>query len=200
MADAGTRTGAETRRRLLGAAATAFAHSGYHGTATAEIAAAAGVSEPTLFKHFGSKQALLVAALQQTAGDLMMVLDAPPDPGADPFETFVSRTRGLLADPKLAQLSRLRNFALALTDEANLAGLGSELDRFLNQIAGAIALGQKTGAVRKDVAPADVSELVLALSLLFGFRSALEGDGPAADRLSSVVDTLLAMLRAPERS
>jgi len=160
----------------------------------------AGVSEPTLFKHFGSKHALLVAALSQTARDLMAELDAPLDPAADPFVAFVERARGLLADPKLAQLSRLRNFALALTDEANLTGLGTDLDRFLQRIADAIAQGQKTGAVRNDVAPADVSELILSLSLLFGFRSALEGDGPAADRLSSVVDTLLAMLYAPGRS
>ena len=200
MTDVRTRAGDQTRKRLLEAAATAFSRHGYHGTSTAEIASAAGVSEPTLFKHFGSKQALLLAALKQTASDLMTMLDAPLDPAADPFEAFVERARGLLADPKLAQLSRLRNFALALTDEANLGGLGADLDRFLERIAEAVAQGQKTGAVRKDVAPADVSELVLALSLLFGFRSALEGDGPAADRLSSVVDTLLAMLRAPERS
>lgn len=200
MADGRTSAGEQTRRRLLEAAATAFSRRGYHGTATADIAAAAGVSEPTLFKHFGSKHALLVAALSQTARDLMAELDAPLDPAADPFVAFVERARGLLADPKLAQLSRLRNFALALTDEANLTGLGTDLDRFLQRIADAIAQGQKTGAVRNDVAPADVSELILSLSLLFGFRSALEGDGPAADRLSSVVDTLLAMLYAPGRS
>ena len=200
MADIRTRAGEQTRRRLLEAAATAFSRRGYHGTATAEIAAAAGVSEPTLFKHFGSKQALLVAALKQTASDLMAELDAPFDPAEDPFEAFVERARGLLGDPKLAQLSRLRNFALALTDEADLSGLTSELDRFLERVADAVVLGQKTGALRRDVTPADVSELVFAVSLLFGFRSALVGDGPAADRLSSVVDTLLTTLRAPERS
>ena len=170
MADVGTRAGAQTRRRLLAAAATAFAHRGYHGTATAEIAAAAGVSEPTLFKYFGSKQALLVAALSQTARDLMAELDAPIDPAADPFEAFVERARGLLADPKLAQLSRLRNFALAVTDEADLSGLTAELDRFLGRVVDAVVLGQKTGALREDVAAADISELIFAMSLLFGFR------------------------------
>lgn len=200
MADVRTRAGEQTRRRLLEAAAAAFSRRGYHGTATAEIAAAAGVSEPTLFKHFGSKQALLVAALSQTARDLLAELDAPLDPAADPFEAFVERARGLLADPKLAQLSRLRNFALALTDEADLSGLTAELLRFLARVADAVVLGQKSGALRKDVTPADVAELIFAVSLLFGFRSALEGDGPAADRLSSLVDTLLVMLYAPGRS
>ena len=94
MADIRTRAGEQTRRRLLEAAATAFSRRGYHGTATAEIAAAAGVSEPTLFKHFGSKQALLVAALKQTASDLMAELDAPFDPAEDPFEAFVDIGKG----------------------------------------------------------------------------------------------------------
>jgi AcrR family transcriptional regulator len=48
----------ETRRRILNAAAQFFAEKGFAGAATRQIAAAAGVNEVTLFRHFGTKAAL----------------------------------------------------------------------------------------------------------------------------------------------
>ncbi|WP_433440762.1 TetR family transcriptional regulator [Nonomuraea sp. CA-141351] len=57
-------TAAETRERLLQAAAEVFAQRGYDGTRVADIAAAAGVSNGALYAHFGSKADLLVAALE----------------------------------------------------------------------------------------------------------------------------------------
>jgi AcrR family transcriptional regulator len=55
---------AETRERLMRAAANAFAERGYDGTRVADIAAAAGVSNGALYAHFGSKAELLIAALR----------------------------------------------------------------------------------------------------------------------------------------
>jgi AcrR family transcriptional regulator len=57
-------TAAETRDRLLLAAADVFAERGYDGTRVADIAAAAGVSNGALYSHFASKAELLVAALR----------------------------------------------------------------------------------------------------------------------------------------
>lgn len=54
-----------TGDKLISAAIDLIAEQGYDGTTTKEIAAAAGVSEVTLFRHFGSKQALLVAAFER---------------------------------------------------------------------------------------------------------------------------------------
>ena len=199
MAERTRRSGAQTRDRLLDAARVAFARRGYHGTTTAEIAAAAGCSEPTLFKHFGSKQALLVAAIHATGVQLVATLKAPLPPGRDPFEAFAERARSLLLNPSLGELSRLRTFALALSDEVDLGDAASGLRTFLNSAAEAVAAGQASGSVRPDLVPADVAQLVFAIALLFGFRSALDGDQAAAADLAPVVDSLLTMLRVPER-
>ncbi len=48
----------EVRRLLLDAARDLFARQDYRSTTTREIAEAAGVIEPLLFRHFGSKAAL----------------------------------------------------------------------------------------------------------------------------------------------
>ncbi len=49
-----------TRARLLAAALELFAREGYDGTTVAQIAAAAGVTEMTFYRHFGSKDQLLL--------------------------------------------------------------------------------------------------------------------------------------------
>jgi len=52
-----------TRELILEAAARVFAEGGTRGATTRRIAEAAGVNEVTLFRHFGSKEALLGEAL-----------------------------------------------------------------------------------------------------------------------------------------
>lgn len=49
-----------TRRDLLASARTLFAERGYEGTSAADIAAAAGVTERTLFRYFPNKLALVL--------------------------------------------------------------------------------------------------------------------------------------------
>ncbi|MGH7735362.1 MAG: TetR/AcrR family transcriptional regulator [Gemmatimonadales bacterium] len=59
-----TRVPADERRKLvLTAAIAAFARDGYAGTSTEEIAAAAGISQPYLFRLFGTKRDLFVATM-----------------------------------------------------------------------------------------------------------------------------------------
>jgi len=52
---------AETRERLQAAALDLFASQGYHETTVAQIAARAGVSEMTFFRHFAVKEDSLLA-------------------------------------------------------------------------------------------------------------------------------------------
>ena len=53
------------RRAVLQAAAEAFAHGGYAATSMEEIAATAGVTKLIVYRHFGSKEILYRAVLEQ---------------------------------------------------------------------------------------------------------------------------------------
>lgn len=53
----------ERRACVLDAAMRLFATSSYRGATTADIAAEAGISEPILYRHFGSKRELYLACL-----------------------------------------------------------------------------------------------------------------------------------------
>lgn len=67
--DASTRAprmpGEDRRRQLLRVAVDSFARNGFSGTKTKDIAAAAGVSEAILFRHFASKEDLYHAILDE---------------------------------------------------------------------------------------------------------------------------------------
>lgn len=61
-----TRLSSEARREaILAAAKACFARHGFAGTTTRSIAAAAGISEGLLFKHFATKSALYAAILDE---------------------------------------------------------------------------------------------------------------------------------------
>lgn len=55
----------ERQASLIAAASSLFAHKGFNGTTTKEIAKAAGVSEALVFKHFPTKRALYAAILAE---------------------------------------------------------------------------------------------------------------------------------------
>ncbi len=61
----------QRRREILEAAVTVFAERGYASTGTADIAAAAGIGEPTIYRYFANKQELYLAALRLSGEQVM---------------------------------------------------------------------------------------------------------------------------------
>ncbi len=58
-------TRAERKRQLLTHAKQLFVQFGYRETTTEKIAAAAGITEPVLYRHFDSKKALFLEVLEE---------------------------------------------------------------------------------------------------------------------------------------
>jgi AcrR family transcriptional regulator len=71
------------REQLLDAAARLYAEAGYRGATTRRIAVEAGVNEITLFRHFGSKDALIREAILRAGPGT--VPDTLPDLPREPF-------------------------------------------------------------------------------------------------------------------
>ena len=67
----GRKPSSEKRAAILRAALVLIAERGADAATTREIAAAAGTTERTLFKHFGSKAALVQSVIAEAALDLM---------------------------------------------------------------------------------------------------------------------------------
>src|ERR1700733_2350316 len=62
-------TAPERREQILEAAVTVFAERGYEGASTDVIARMAGISQPYLFRLFGTKRDLIVATVRMCFAD-----------------------------------------------------------------------------------------------------------------------------------
>jgi AcrR family transcriptional regulator len=67
QAEAGLRSRKKAKRRdeIIAAARTLFARQGIDATTMADIAASAGISAPTVFNYFGSKDGVLIALISE---------------------------------------------------------------------------------------------------------------------------------------
>jgi AcrR family transcriptional regulator len=81
----------DIRDKILAAAVQVYAETGFRGATTRRIAAEAGVNEITLFRHFGSKLALLSEAIG-AAGREVAAASLPQSP-AHPQEELTAWAR-----------------------------------------------------------------------------------------------------------
>jgi AcrR family transcriptional regulator len=84
---------AERRQALIETAIRVFADGSYRGVTTSEIAKAAGVSEPILYRHFASKRELFLAAVEHVWADVRAKWEAIASEGADPCLWIESMTK-----------------------------------------------------------------------------------------------------------
>jgi AcrR family transcriptional regulator len=145
---------AETRERLLRAAAAAFQSQGYEGTRVADIASGAGVSNGALYSHFGSKTELLAEALRAHGSTELASLFLD-DPDRSVIDLLVTVGQGLVVEALVA----------ARRDAEVAEMMGGDLRRRDNWLAGLVREGQAEGAVDPDLAPEVVSRYCLMLLL-----------------------------------
>lgn len=73
----------ERREQIVAAARSVFEQSGFDGARTRDLAAAAGVNEALLYRHFGSKEELFEAAvaapLETAVAKLVELSGTPPE-------------------------------------------------------------------------------------------------------------------------
>lgn len=69
-------TAAERREHLLEVAIVEFAKRGYEGGSTERIARAAGISQPYVFRLFGSKLLLFLAAIERCLDETLEMFEA----------------------------------------------------------------------------------------------------------------------------
>lgn len=122
------RSGEDARRRLQQAALELYAERGFDRTTTAEIAARAGVTERTFFRHFPDKREVLFDGEATLRADLAESVAGAPE-GLPPLEVLLRAFRKSarilegnrsFAEPRLAVIAatpalRERDLAKAAT-------------------------------------------------------------------------------------
>ena len=155
---------------------TVFSTGSYSGATTADIARAAGVSEPILYRHFASKRELYFACLEEAWRRLRQVFDekvggALPAPGEMAFHV---RQSVHVLPPNL--------WIQALTEAGEDPEIARYVGRHMREVhdfmADGIRRSQAAGGIAADRDPDAEAWIFLAGMLLLS----------VADRLGGVLD------------
>jgi AcrR family transcriptional regulator len=180
---------AERRQHLIETAIRVFTDGSYRGTTTAEIARAAGVSEPILYRHFASKRDLYLAALAhvwaKTRSAWERTLEASPDACA--AVEAIGKGHVSVRSPKL-QLAEL--WVQALSEASEDPELRSHLRAHMREVhdfvADLVRRGQAEGAIAAERDADSEAWIMLAGGIL----------GMVGRRVGLLDDRELAAIRA----
>lgn len=159
-------TAEERRQDVLLAACRVFGERSYRGSTTAEIARASGISEPILYRHFGSKRDLYLACLDESWRRLREAAETAIT--ADPHSCL-----GAIADAYMKSQERIRlvdlwiqALSVAPEDEVIAAALRDQIREVHDYFADVIRRGQKLGDVLADRDPVAEAWIFVASGLL----------------------------------
>jgi AcrR family transcriptional regulator len=135
------KTAAQRREEILEAATHEFAERGLHGTSTDDIARRAGISQPYLFRLFGTKRELFVAVVERCFAETLQTfqLAVGRAESEDVLEEIGSAYAPLLAsDPRklLIQLHAYTASQDEVVREAVRRGFG-DLYKYVARVSGA---------------------------------------------------------------
>jgi AcrR family transcriptional regulator len=182
--------GDRTRRRLLDAAAAEVARHGRAGASLSAIAAAAGLKPGSIYFHFGSREQLIDAMLEEGVRESLARLDlamAEVTHGARPGDPR-ARLRAAIRT-HLDALHDLRDYAAvvlapALTLDGPPGAAFRELRRaYLQQWSGLVEDAQGAGVLAAGVPAPIVRDLLLGALNSAGLAGRPPGETAAAVEL-----------------
>ena len=157
-------TAAETRDRLLRAAADVFAERGYDGTRVADIAAAAGVSNGALYAHFASKADLLVAALR-THGRRVLADMFAADPSRSITDLLLVIGRRLPRRPDVQGYLLVEALAAARRDDDVARPMRAYIGERADWLADLMRVAQAGEEIDESLSPNALAHFCLLLAM-----------------------------------
>jgi AcrR family transcriptional regulator len=188
---------AERSQEILDAAVSIFAARGYAQTDVQEIAVRVGVGKGTVYRHFGNKEALFLAAVKHARDKLVCAVDAVKNPIVDPLEQLRACMTAILrffdANPEIVELlieerALFRNRRPSLFFEHDEQRRSEWADRLRQMIA--------SGAIR-ELPVAAIQDTLSRFVFGAMFFNYFEGNHrPLADESAALFDILFKGLLA----
>jgi len=141
MTPTARKTADERRIAVLAAARSQFADHGYNGASTEAIARDAGISQPYLFRLFGTKKDLFIAAARDCMGQTLEAFMTAADGliGPEALAAIGHRYSELLGDRQMLKM-QMQMYAAACNDaeiqRAAREGYGA-LVEYVERVSGA---------------------------------------------------------------
>jgi TetR/AcrR family transcriptional regulator len=159
------KTGEERREEIIQAVLDLAAEQGVKHLTTQAIADRVGIAQPTVFRHFKTRDAILHAVME-TVGTAMLAVATGVLAGRGPADRrlrqllcrqleFISRRRGV---PRVLFSERLHH-----EDPGLKAVVRRVMDNYTGKVADLIAAGQAEGRFRRELDPREAAMLIVAL-------------------------------------
>jgi AcrR family transcriptional regulator len=164
-------TADQRRDELLEAAIIEFARRGYHATTTADIARAAGVSQPYVYALFSDKRSLFLACHDRTTERIRTTLerarrDAGPD---DDLEVRLGQAYNEMVEARPEQILFQMQARAAASADPEIRG--PVRDRWIELVDESVRLhGRSRQAVMRYIAWALLHDVGIALDLPEEYR------------------------------
>ena len=162
----------QTRARLLRAAVCVFDRKGYAAASVREIVEIAGVTKPALYYHFGSKEGVLTAILQEAArefGSAMLRGVDRPGTARDRLFSLCADLHGLFREhvPVVRVAHSVFFGPVEGAPQFDFSIYDREMERAVRRI---VEDGQATGEITPCAAPADIALVILGVIGVFATR------------------------------
>jgi TetR/AcrR family transcriptional regulator, transcriptional repressor for nem operon len=169
---AASRDPERTRERLLQAAFREVYKSGFQSAGLDAILAEAGVTKGALYHHFGSKEALGYAIVEEIIGpDNRGQWLGPLQNSKDPIDTLIGIVQGLSVRHEAVRGGcPLINLAQEMSplDPGFRKRLEAVFHAWQEGIASVLREGQMHGKVRRDVDPTETASFLIAMVTGYG--------------------------------
>lgn len=132
-------TAAERREAVIAAATVEFAARGLHGTSTEVIAEKAGISQPYLFRLFGTKKDLFLATVDRVCSHIMETFEQAALDGEDSVLDRMGLAYATMMQNRDDLLVLLHGFAAAADPEvqANVRQRMAQIFELIQRRSGA---------------------------------------------------------------
>jgi AcrR family transcriptional regulator len=185
----------ETRQRIIAAAAEVGSKVGYTKATTKSIAKAAGVNEVTLFRHFGSKEKLFSAAIEQYGGPALVTIIESQFTGD--YRQDLMTVGNIFMEILLEKQEMLR---LLLCESAHIPEVRTVLarnPRELRQMLAHYLLSQMEKGIIKEQHPEALAQACLGMFFAYAISlnildEAITPQISNADLVSQFVDVFIA--------
>ncbi|HOZ58814.1 MAG TPA: helix-turn-helix domain-containing protein [Nakamurella multipartita] len=172
-----------TRARLQTAALELFARQGYEATTVAQIAAAAGVTEMTFYRHFGTKDQLL---LDDPYDPLMAGAVAAQPPGLPPVIRAVRGIRAAWRAVPIQDTGPVRDRLAIVAATPSLAAAVRA-----NTAASEAAIGAELAAGGADPREAAIAAAAVMAALMTALLQwGRDGDGTLSAAIERALDVV----------
>jgi AcrR family transcriptional regulator len=173
----------ETRERIASAAMDLFARHGFDQVSVAAVAGAAGVTEKTVFNHFGTKEDLVYSRADEF-GDALVAAVVHRAPGMPVFEALRSHLLDVYAAFPGAGAARHLALSRIVADSPALRAREQRIIAgYTARLAEAIPAAGDSPDGGPDLIPQVLADAVMCVhrAVIVAYRrAALDGQDPAA--------------------